>query len=45
LLETVTWRGFIADNSGVRISIIGQRFRIGPAMVWNLLTEDGKSCD
>jgi hypothetical protein len=44
LLETVTRRGFIDDYSGVRISITGRRFRISRAMVWNLLTEDGKPC-
>ena len=44
LLETVTRRGFIDDYSGVRISKTGRRFRISRAMVWNLLTEDGRPC-
>jgi len=44
LLEAVTRRGFIDDYSGVRISKTGRRFRIAQATVWNLLTEDGRSC-
>ena len=44
LLATVTDRGFIDDYSGVRISKTGRRFKISRATVWNLLTEDNKSC-
>jgi len=42
LLGAVTRGGFIDDYSGVRISKTGRRFRISRAMVWNLLSEDGK---
>lgn len=41
LLERVTRHGFIDDYSGVRISRIGKRFRIGQAVVWNLRDERG----
>jgi len=41
---TVTRRGFIEDYSGVRISKTGRRFRISRALVWNLLTEEGRPC-
>jgi len=44
LLEAVTWRGFIDDYTGVRISKTGRRFRIARATVWNLLTEAGQPC-
>ena len=44
LLDAVTSRGFIDDYSGVRISKNGRRFRISNATVWNLISEDGKSC-
>ncbi|HSY10316.1 MAG TPA: MEKHLA domain-containing protein [Candidatus Dormibacteraeota bacterium] len=44
LLEIVTRRGFIDDYSGIRVSKTGRRFRISRATVWNLLTENGKSC-
>ena len=44
LLAAVTERGFIDDYSGVRISKTGRRFKISRAMVWNLLTEEGKLC-
>src|SRR5476649_2749436 len=44
LLATVTARGFIDDYSGVRISKTGRRFKISPATVWNLLTDEGKPC-
>jgi MEKHLA domain len=44
LLATVTARGFIDDYSGVRISKTGRRFKISHAMVWNLLTGEGKPC-
>lgn len=42
LLDRVTARGFIDDYAGVRISAKGRRFRIGPAVVWNLMDEDGR---
>jgi hypothetical protein len=42
LLEAVTRRGFIDNYSGVRISRSGRRFRIARALVWNLLTADGR---
>ena len=44
LLETVTRQGFIDDYSGVRISKSGRRFRIDRAIVWNLLTAEGRPC-
>jgi hypothetical protein len=44
LLDTVTRHGFIDNYSGVRISKSGRRFRIDRAIVWNLLTADGRPC-
>ncbi len=44
LLTEVARHGFIADYSGVRISKSGRRFRIGRAIVWNLLTPAGQAC-
>ena len=44
LLETVARQGFIDDYSGIRISKSGRRFRIDRAIVWNLLTPDGRPC-
>jgi hypothetical protein len=44
LLAAVTARGFIDDYSGIRISKTGRRFKIARATVWNLLTEENKSC-
>jgi len=41
LLERVSRDGFIDDYAGVRISAIGQRFRIEQAVVWNLIDEEG----
>lgn len=41
LLDRVTAHGFIDDYAGVRISAKGRRFRIGPAVVWNLVDADG----
>jgi hypothetical protein len=41
LLDRVTAHGFIDDYAGVRISARGRRFRIGPAVVWNLVDGDG----
>ena len=41
LLDRVTAHGFIDDYAGVRISAKGRRFRIGPAVVWNLVDGDG----
>lgn len=41
LLDRVTAHGFIDDYAGVRISAKGWRFRIGPAVVWNLVDADG----
>jgi PAS domain-containing protein len=40
-LQTVTERNFIADYSGIRISRNGKRFRIGEAIVWNLIDTQG----
>ncbi|MCT2401070.1 MEKHLA domain-containing protein [Novosphingobium mangrovi (ex Huang et al. 2023)] len=42
LLDRVTANGFIDDYAGVRISARGRRFRIGPAVVWNLIDESGR---
>ena len=44
LLAAVTRVGFINNYSGVRISKSGRRFRIAQAIVWNLLTEEGRPC-
>jgi hypothetical protein len=44
LLATVSQHGFIDDYSGVRISKNGRRFKISNAIVWNLISEDGKPC-
>ncbi|MEJ2410160.1 MAG: MEKHLA domain-containing protein [Novosphingobium sp.] len=41
LLDRVTANGFIDDYAGIRISGIGRRFRIGPAVVWNLVDAEG----
>jgi hypothetical protein len=41
LLERVAARGFIDDYSGVRIAATGRRFRIGRAIVWNLVDPAG----
>ncbi|MGE4304354.1 MAG: MEKHLA domain-containing protein [Novosphingobium sp.] len=41
LLDRVTANGFIDDYAGVRISAQGRRFRIGPAVVWNLIDAKG----
>lgn len=41
LMERVSTQGFIDDYAGVRISAKGRRFRIGPAVVWNILDEAG----
>ncbi len=41
LMECVSTKGFIDDYAGVRISASGRRFRIGPAVVWNILDEAG----
>jgi hypothetical protein len=42
LLDRVTANGFIDDYAGVRISATGRRFRIGPAVVWNLVDAEGR---
>lgn len=42
LLDRVTAQGFIDDYAGVRITAKGRRFRIGPAVVWNLIDEEGR---
>lgn len=42
LLDRVTANGFIDDYAGMRISAKGKRFRIGPAVVWNLIDADGQ---
>jgi len=44
LLAAVTRDGFIDNYSGVRISKTGRRFRIDCAIVWNLLTLEGRPC-
>ncbi|MFN2098836.1 MEKHLA domain-containing protein [Altererythrobacter sp. MF3-039] len=41
LMDRVRARGFIDDYSGVRISLIGRRFRIERATVWNLVDPSG----
>jgi hypothetical protein len=41
LLDRVTAHGFIDDYAGIRISARGRRFRIGPAVVWNLVDAEG----
>lgn len=41
LLDRVSTDGFIDDYAGVRISARGRRFRIGPAVVWNLVDAKG----
>lgn len=41
LLDRVSAHGFIDDYAGVRISAKGRCFRIGPAIVWNLIDEVG----
>lgn len=40
LLDRVGAHGFIDDYAGIRISARGRRFRIGPAIVWNLVDRD-----
>lgn len=42
LLDRVTANGFIDDYAGIRISAKGKRFRIGPAVVWNLVDAEGR---
>lgn len=42
LMERVAEQGFIDDYAGVRKSAKGRRFRIGPAVVWNILDQAGK---
>jgi len=44
LFTLVTRDGFIDNYSGVRISKSGRRFRIGRAIVWNLLAGDDRLC-
>jgi len=44
LLAAVSRDGFIDNYSGVRISKSGRRFRIERAIVWNLMTSEGKPC-
>lgn len=41
LLDRVSRDGYIDDYSGIRITSAGRRFRIGPAIVWNILDEQG----
>jgi hypothetical protein len=41
LMERVTAQGFIDDYAGMRISASGRRFMIGPAVVWNILDDEG----
>lgn len=41
LLDRVTRGGFIDDYAGERITATGRRFRIGPAVVWNLIDDAG----
>ena len=40
-LDRVNAQGFIDDYAGIRISAKGRRFRIGNAIVWNLIDADG----
>ncbi|HOW77481.1 MAG TPA: MEKHLA domain-containing protein [Candidatus Competibacteraceae bacterium] len=44
LLVEVSFRGYIDDYSGVRISRTGQRFLIQRATVWNLTDDQGRLC-
>lgn len=44
LLDRVSAIGFIDDYAGIRISAKGRRFRIGPAIVWNLCDSGGQRC-
>ncbi len=44
LLQQVTEKGFIDNYAGIRISKNGRRFRISHAIVWNLLSIEGKPC-
>jgi hypothetical protein len=44
LLEIVSRRGFMDDYAGVRISKSGRRFEISRAIVWNLVSHDGRPC-
>lgn len=41
LLERVSRDGYIDDYSGIRITSTGRRFRIGQAIVWNIVDEKG----
>lgn len=41
LLDQVAAHGYIDDYAGVRISAKGRRFRIDPAIVWNLVDNEG----
>jgi len=41
LLARTLRDGFVDDYAGVRISATGRRFRIGPAIVWNLVDDAG----
>jgi len=42
LLDRVSAQGFIDDYAGMRISAKGRRFRIGQAVVWNLIDAAGE---
>ena len=42
LLDRVAREGYIDDYTGVRITARGRRFRIGPAVVWNLIDDGGR---
>ena len=41
LLDQVTRHGFIADDTGIRVTRTGRRFQIAQATVWNLVGDDG----
>lgn len=41
LLDRVSAHGFIDDYAGFRVALDGHRFRIGQAIVWNLIDEAG----
>lgn len=43
LLDRVATQGYIDDYAGIRISAKGRRFRIGPAVVWNLVDGNGRT--
>ena len=43
-LAEVAARGYLDNDSGVRIARTGQRFRIARATVWNLTDDQDRFC-